>query len=404
MWHNWERRSVPRGCAILIHNINSMRNYGLDRYRPLAPTMIGLLCVYYFIVRAVRSQVQPGVKRMRALRKDFYESMWRSAAAATGGHFSSLPNGVAEVRRGGRRMTVCANKTSLDDGATVERAADKLKVNQMLAKAGIPVPRHIVIEIGEFDKALRMLQCSRLPLVVKPAANTGAGAGVSTNVTTPRRLRAAVAWARAYGRRILVEEQVQGDCYRVLVMDGEVLDTVVRHPPRVIGDGVSTVQQLMRQENRLRRQAGAVRAQVLVRPDPELRNTLSSQGLTLHSRPAKGEVVVLKRVVNDNGTWENASANNCVCSAILECARKAADIVGARLAGVDLICRDPQVPLEQSGGAVIEVNANPGLYYHYHANDSGFPVAEIVMNKFFNGRISQTDIFNNVARPTNAAI
>ncbi len=349
-----------------------------------ARAMMKLLCAYCFMKRGLRSKAQPGVRRMRASREDFYKTMWRSAAEATGADFSALPDGTAEICRSNQLIKVCANKTSLDDRATVSRADDKLLVSSILARSGIPIPHHIVIGIGEFEKALQMLRSSASPLVVKPAANTGAGAGVSTNVTTQHRLRVAVAWARAYGPRILIEEQVEGDCYRVLVMDGEVADTVVRHPPRIVGDGLSTVWQLVRHENKLRREAGAVRAQGLIRLDPDLRNTLSNQGLGLRSRPAKGEVVVLKRVINDNGTSDNVAANGCLCSAILESACKAVEVVGARLAGVDVICRDPRVPLECSRGAVIEVNTNPGLYYHYRAGDSSFPVAEHVLNSFFN--------------------
>jgi cyanophycin synthetase len=231
---------------------------------------------------------------------------------------------------------------------------------------------------------LQMLRSSRVPLVVKPAEYTSGGVGVSTNVTTVPRLRAAVASARSWGPRILVEEQVEGDCYRVLVMDGEVLDTVVRHPPRVIGDGVSTVRQLVRDENKARLEAGKSRALGLIVLDPDVRNTISSQGLQLHSRPAKGQIVVLKRVINDNAGRENVPANGCLCFAILRSACKAAEIVDARLAGIDVICSDPNVPLELSGGAIIEVNATPGFYYHYCRPDSGFPIADRVLNRFFN--------------------
>ncbi len=289
-----------------------MRNREIGRHSSLARVTLSLLCGYSFLLRGVRTKVLPSARRMRALREDFYVTMWRSSAKAVGARFNALPDGTAEIQSSGRLIKVRANVTSLDDDATLERAGDKLLVYGLLARFGIPVPRHIVIGVGEFEKALHMLRSSAVPLVVKPAANTGAGAGVSTNVLTPQQLRAAVAWARAYGSRILVEEQMEGDCYRVLLMDGEVLDTVVRHPPTVIGDQLSTVRQLVRHENKLRREEGIARAQVLIRLDPDLRNTLSSQGLNLDSRPAKGEVVVLKRVINDNGTRENAPAKRTV--------------------------------------------------------------------------------------------
>jgi cyanophycin synthetase len=94
--------------------------------------------------------------------------------------------------------------------------------------------------------------------------------------------------------------------------------------------------------------------------------------------------VLLKHVVNDNGTAENVSANGCLCAAIVESARTAAQLVGTRLTGVDIICQDPRIPLESSGGAIIEVNANPGLYYHYHPTELGFPMAEEVLRRYFN--------------------
>ena len=168
---------------------------------------------------------------MRALRARFYSAMWRTAAEVVGARLVTLPGDRAEICSGGRRLQVYENRTSIDEPAVVTRAADKFAVRALLAQAGIAVPQQVVVSIGEVDQALQMLKKSALPLVVKPAANTGAGAGVSTCVRTSHQLLTAIAWARAYGPRILIEEQIPGDCYRVLVMDGEVLDTVLRRPP-----------------------------------------------------------------------------------------------------------------------------------------------------------------------------
>jgi cyanophycin synthetase len=309
--------------------------------------------------------------------------MWRAAAEVIGARLITLSGDRVEICSGDRRLQVHENETSLDDPAAVARAADKVAVHALLAQAGIAVPRQIVVNIGEVAQALLMLKESALPLVVKPAADTGGGAGVSTCIRTTYQLLKAFAWARAYGPRILIEEQIPGDCYRILVMDGEVLDTVLRRPPSVTGDGISTVRQLVRRENQLRRQLGTARGQVLIRIDPGLRNTIMGRGLTLDSRPPKGEVVVLKKVVNDNGTLDNVSANGILCEAILESARRAAQLMGTRLAGVDIVCPDANVPLECSGGAVIEVNANPGLYYHYRAAEVAFPITQKVLRRFF---------------------
>jgi len=291
-----------------------------------------------------------------------------------------LDNGAAEIEGRGGRIVVRDNITSIDSDDTRAFAGDKDRIRALCARMAIPTPKYIVIGITEFAKALRMLQESSRSLVVKPADRTSGGAGVSTNIKSRRDLRAAIAWALAYGPRVMLEEQVEGDCYRVLVMDGEVLGTVMRKPPTITGDGVSTIAQLIRRENALRLQAGLARAQVLIGIDVDMRNTLASQRFSLHCRPADGEIVTLKRVINDNRGSENIPADGRLCPAILGAACKAAAIAGTRLAGVDIICRDPSVPLDVSGGAIIEVNATPGFYYHYDGEFGwAVPVAKQVV-------------------------
>ena len=167
--------------------------------------MLKVRCSYYLILRKLRSRVWPGFKRMRAFRREFYSTMWRSAAEATGARFTALPDGSAEIERGGRTIRVCENTTSLNTPVTLKLAGDKPTVRDLLAQSSIPFPRQIVIELGQFEIALQMLRSSRVPLVVKPAEYTSGGVGVSTNVTTVPRLRAAVASARSWGPRILVE-------------------------------------------------------------------------------------------------------------------------------------------------------------------------------------------------------
>jgi D-alanine-D-alanine ligase-like ATP-grasp enzyme len=359
-----------------------MPNRSIDQHLFFVRAILRMRCAYYSLMRRGRVRVQPGFKRMEGLRRDFYARIWRKAAEATGAQFRILPDGRAEIERDGRRMSISVNATSLNGAMTLRLAESKATVHSVLARSGIPVPKQIVVGADEFEKALHMLQYSRLPLVVKPYAYTGGGEGVSTNIATARQLRAAFAWACSFESRCVIEEQVEGDCYRVLVMDGKVLDTIVRHPPTIKADGISTVAQLIRRENNLRLEAGMTRAHTLIGLDPDLRNTLASQGLSLRSCPAAGRTVVLKRVINENSGRENVPANGRLCSAILDTACKAAEVIGARLAGVDVICRDPNVPLERSGGAIIEINGTPGFYYHYAAQ-STLPVADEVLNKFF---------------------
>jgi cyanophycin synthetase len=327
--------------------------------------------------------MRPEVRRMRELRDAFYLAAWQRAAAAAGAELVPLSGSVVEIVRWGRRLRVCGNLTSLDDPVTLQLAGDKPAVYRLLAEEGIPVPQHAVLDAAARCDPAALLRTLPAPLVVKPAADTGAGAGVSTNVATPGRMRHALAWAWAFGSRALVEQQIAGDCYRVLILDQEVIDVVRRRRPRVTGDGRSSVRQLIAEENRRRLRMGTERAQVLIRHDLDLSSTLALQKLRLGSRPPKGATIDLKQVINDNCAEENEAANGVLCGAILNAARKAAGLLRLRLAGVDVVCRDPSVPLEESGGTILDINSSPGFYYHYRRTGPSFAVADHILQHFF---------------------
>ena len=153
------------------------------------------------------------------------------------------------------------------------------------------------------------------------------------------------------------------------------MDAVLRKSPSVAADGRSSVRKLVRLENQSRLEAESKFGQALLSIDLDMRRTLSKQGLSLSSVPKKGSVVTLKRVVNENSVADNVSATKLLCKSIIEDGAAAAAAVGVRLAGVDIVTRDPQVPLAESGGVILEVNTTPGYHYHYHQRDGGVAVA-----------------------------
>ena len=91
--------------------------------------------------------------------------------------------------------------------------------------------------------------------------------------------------------------------------------------------------------------------------------------------------MVLKNVVNENAGADNADAMDLLCPSILEDCARVVRALRARLAGVDLITRDPSVPLREAGGVVLEVNGPPNFYYHYHKRGGAFPVAVHVLKR-----------------------
>lgn len=324
---------------------------------------------------------EPGEREIGRLRTAFYREVWGEAAASVGGALREVHGSLLEVTCPGGRLRVRKNETSLDDPVTVALAADKALVLDLVARRGIPVPRHEVCRFDEVARAVRFARAVARPCVVKPARFGIGGLGVTTGVRRRDEFVSALAYARVYDPEVVVEELVVGGVYRLLYLDGELLDAVLRLPPCVVSDGTSTVDELVERENRRRLEQGIAAAQTLVKRDRELRSTLHEQGLRLGTVAPAGTVVRLKRVVNDNCREDNRAALASVCRAVADAGAEAAAAVGLRLAGVDIITPDPGRPLERAGGVVLEVNSGPGLYYHYMRAGPGVPVATLILER-----------------------
>jgi cyanophycin synthetase len=317
---------------------------------------------------------------------DFYDRIWREAASDLGAAYRPLGSGFAEVTRGGARARVVDNTCPIDDPVTLAIASDRRLTYKLLAENGLAIPRYAEFAFDEMDRAVAFMESEGRECVVKPSRGTAGGRGVTTGIRRRSHLVLAAAAAAVYGGELLIEEQLEGENYRLLYLDGVLLDAFVRKPPTVVADGRSTIARLVRLANLDRLRQGSGLSQVLLTVDQDMRRTLEKQGLSLRSVPAAGTVVTLKAVVNENRGADNTTATHLLCDSIIDDGARAAGALQVRLAGIDVVTRDPGVPLEESGGAILEVNTTPGFYYHYHKRDGAFPVAVHVLEKLLAGQ------------------
>ena len=319
----------------------------------------------------------------RAHRTRVYRRIWADAATSAGAELVELTRELLELRRGVARTRVRHQTVALDDSLSIELSLDKPLVHRLLVDASLPVPPHVEFSAGQPAAAEAFLAREGGPCVVKPAAAGGAGWGVSTGVWGPANLRRAIARASRYGGRVLIERQVEGTVYRVLVLDGEILDVVRRHPPGVVGDGRSAIATLVAEESRRRLAAAGDAGLSPLHLDLDALITLDLAGLTPRSVPGPGEAVVIKRVTQQNRNEENETVREPVSPAIREEVARTAEVVGLRVAGVDLIAPSIDRPLAESGGVVLEVNGEPGLHHHYHVADPrrATPVAAALLER-----------------------
>ena len=303
------------------------------------------------------------------VRNDLYERIWREAADASAARLERLAPGMFELSRDGARTRVFQQVVELDDPVTLQVALDKALVHRLMRAAGVPTPDHLEFDVRDPAPALAFLARAGGPCVIKPAAGTGGGHGTTAGVRSPPELhRAGVHGARG-GERLLIEHQIAGDVYRLLFLDGELLDVVRSVPPRLTGDGRSTIETLIAAENRRRIAAHGAAGLSLLGINLDMVVTLERAGLTLSSVLAEGRVLAVRTITNNNSASDNDTFRGEVAPELAATAASAVTSVGLRLAGVDVITTDPSKPLAATGGVVAEVNGTPGLHHHYLVAD-----------------------------------
>ena len=302
--------------------------------------------------------------RFHEARSVRYRQIWEHAAATVGADLQDLGDEFLVLAREGASTLVRQHLVAFDDAATMALTGDKALVHRLLDDEGLPVPEHVETHSSNLAPAHDFLAQVDGPFVVKPAEGTGGGAGVTGSVESPDDLARVCLAAGKWGTRLLVERTLVGNEYRLLFLDGELIDATLRKLPTVRGDGVSTIAALVLAENERRVRAddrGELRA---IRMDLDLELTLRRSGYSLGSVLPAEKSVQVKTAVSENAQADNATVHDLSPALVHEAAR-AARAVHLRLAGVDLVTPDPSRSLTEAGGAIIEVNSPAGLHYHY---------------------------------------
>ena len=268
---------------------------------------------------------------------------------------------------GSRRKLIRASITGQTSHIAVETAGDKALTKALLSEVGLPVPRGAVVRTVE--DALTHASRINGPLVLKPLDGNH-GRGVSLDLRTPEQVRWGFEQAIQHGRRVIVEEQFVGRDYRILVVGGQVAAVAERVPARVVGNGESTVRELIDAVNRdPRRGIGHEKVMTRIAIDDQTRDMLARAGLTLEDVPLPGAVVVLRATANLSTGGSAIDRTNVIHPDNASIARRAALTVGLDVAGIDFIAPDITRSVRETGGGVVEVNAAPGFRMHLEPSE-----------------------------------
>lgn len=325
-------------------------------------------------------------------REAFTRRMWDEAAATVGASFSEPAPRLFEFGRDGLAVHVLGQRTPFADPVSIELASAKDLAYELLVRSGVRVPEHVVVRRSERRPAQQFLEIGPAPVVVKPARGGGAGSGVTPSIETLAQLERALSRAGSMSERLIVERQAVGEQFRFLLLDGHLLDVIRRERPQVVGDGTSTIEELMFAEYDRRLETDTTEGMKPFPVDLDCLFTLESQGLRLSTRPPKGTTVVVKSASNVSGGQACVTIREPVAHEVLEEVRAAAAAVGVRLAGVDVVAPDIKRSLASSNGVVLEVNPIPGLHHHYNVAEpeAATPVAVPVVEALFAQRARAT--------------
>lgn len=277
------------------------------------------------------------------------------AIRLTDGNLVQLGHGAAQRRI----WTAETEKTSaIAEGI----ASDKDLTKSLLASCGVPVPQGELVTSAE--AAWEAAQDIGLPVVVKPY-NGNHGRGVALNLMTEADVTAAYALAAHEGdsSSVIVERFIVGNEHRLLVVGRRVVAAAAGEALWLTGDGVHNIQQLcdMHLNTDPRRGEEEDFPLSVVKPQ-EVRETileLQRQGMDAFSVPLDGQKVLIQ----PNGNM-STDVTDLVHPEVAAMAALAARVVGLDIAGIDLVAADISRPLHEQGGAIIEVNASPGLLMH----------------------------------------
>ncbi|KQT54076.1 GNAT family acetyltransferase [Aureimonas sp. Leaf454] len=277
--------------------------------------------------------------------------------------------GFFRLSYGGRSIHCRESLSELTTGVAVSICDDKAVTRRIVEAAGVVVPEQIEAD-GDAGRLAAFIE-RHGSIVVKPARGEQ-GRGVAVGIDDPGDAAAAIAIAREQSDRVLLEACFEGEDLRLVMIDYVLVAAALRKPPIVVGDGRSTIRELI--EHLSRRRSAATGGESRVPLDAETERCIGQAGRGLDDVPGEGERIGVRRTANlhTGGTIHDVTAD--VHPSLVAAAVAAARAIAIPVCGIDFMVKSPQDP----DYVFIEANERPGL-----ANHEPQPTAERFVDLLF---------------------
>lgn len=289
---------------------------------------------------------------------------------------------LCQLGYGANQKKIQATVTSQTSSIGVELACDKEDTKYLLEQAEVQVPKGEIIRTEAGLK--EAVEYIGYPLVTKPIDGNH-GRGITVDINSWEEALEGFRAAKEVSRSVIVERFITGEDYRLLVINHRLVAAAKRTPAHVVGDGKSTLQQLIDEVNKdPRRGYGHEKVLTQITVNDLTKSIIASYGYTLETVPKAGERVILKDTANLSTGGTSEDVTDIVHPANVFMAERISKIIDLDICGIDVMTTDISKPLEETGGAVLEVNAGPGFRMHL-APSEGLPrnVAADVIDMLF---------------------
>ncbi len=270
---------------------------------------------------------------------------------------------LIQLGYGASQKRIQATMTNNTGILGVELACDKEATKRILAEVGVPVPRGTTINfLDDLEEAIEAV--GGYPIVIKPLDGNH-GRGITIDIRTWEEAEAAYDVARLVSRAVIVERYYVGRDHRVLVIDGKVVAVAERVPAHVVGDGRSTVAELIEETNKdPNRGEGHDKVLTKIELDRTSYQLLERQNLSLNSVLSKDQICYLRATANLSTGGIAVDRTDEIHPENIWLAQRVVKIIGLDIGGLDIVTNDISRPLRETDGVIVEVNAAPGFRMH----------------------------------------
>lgn len=275
--------------------------------------------------------------------------------------------------------TIGSNTTCI--GADI--ACDKMFTKTLLKSQSIPVAEgeKVYNVIG----LLKAAENIGYPVVLKPQCGNQ-GKGVFLNIKNEKELIKIYNKLSNEYKDIIIEKYVNGNDYRVCVVNNEVVAVSLRIQPKVLGDGKRSISELVEElNNDPLRGDDHEKPLTKIKIDDDMKELLSESGYKLSSIPKVNEEVILRRNANLSTGGMAINCTDEICEENKRFCIRAAKIIGLDICGVDITAQSIKEPIKDQG-VIMEVNAAPGIRMHHHpSKGEAIDVGKAILEYLYNG-------------------